>query len=111
MDRLILNLIRRLRPRIGWAQALLAFSVALCPAFAAGDSTLNRPASIFSWAGLLGLLLGLRMGQPRTENREPRTENREPPTTSPTTFRAGDDRRPTKDRSIRNTQYATRFTF
>jgi transglutaminase-like putative cysteine protease len=107
MDQMILNLIRHLRPRIGWAQTLLAFGVALCPASAASDSTLRLPADIFFWAGLLGLLLGLRMGRPRTENREPRTENREPRT---------ENREPTNDRrvaaqyAIRNTRYALRFT-
>jgi transglutaminase-like putative cysteine protease len=56
-------LIQRLRPRIGWRQAVLAFAVAFCPAITATDSRLDLPATGFFWAGFLGLLLGLRIGR------------------------------------------------
>jgi transglutaminase-like putative cysteine protease len=77
-------LARRTRPHIGWPATLLAFTVVLAPAVAAADSPLRLPSGIFAWAGLLALLLGLRF---------------------PTT----DDRRPTADHRIRNTQYAIRL--
>jgi transglutaminase-like putative cysteine protease len=64
MSTLLWNTIRRSRPRIGWRQATLALSVALCPAIAATDSRLVLPAGLFFWAGLIGLWVGLRAGRP-----------------------------------------------
>jgi hypothetical protein len=82
MSMIVQQLFRRSRPRVGWPLLILAFTAALTPAVAAANGPLNLPAATFGWAGLLGLLVGLR--GPRTENREPPrgypTENREPRT-------------------------------
>lgn len=55
-------LIRRLRPRVGWGAALLAFGAALSPALAAGGAELPLPGDQLGWGGFLGLVLGLRFG-------------------------------------------------
>ncbi|MBK9714760.1 MAG: DUF3488 domain-containing protein [Kouleothrix sp.] len=65
-------LARRFRPRIGWLLFVPALAAALCPAIAASDSKMELPVGIFSWAGLLGLPLGLWFG------REPSAGDRPP---------------------------------
>jgi hypothetical protein len=52
MNTLLLQLLQRLRPRIGWVQFALGVSVVLCTALAASNSKLNLPSNAFSWAGL-----------------------------------------------------------
>jgi transglutaminase-like putative cysteine protease len=78
-------LARRLRPRVGWPIALLALAVVLSPSVVASDSPLNLPALSFAWAGLIGLILGMR---------------------GPTT----DDRRRNTQHATRNTQQVSRIT-
>jgi transglutaminase-like putative cysteine protease len=60
MESLFRWLLRRLRPRVGWLLAGLALGAALCPALAAAESPLRLPARVVFWAGLIGLLLGMR---------------------------------------------------
>jgi len=72
MDDILWRLIQRLRPRIGWPQALLALVAAICPAFAAADSAIALPSGVFFWAGVVGLVVGMRGGQ-RTADEQPRS--------------------------------------
>jgi transglutaminase-like putative cysteine protease len=81
MEMLIVKLLQRFRPRIGWWLFTLAFVAALCPSVAAGDSELTLPAGLFAYAALLGLPLGLRFG--RTKRQESRTKSREPRSAPP----------------------------
>jgi len=69
MSTLLWNAARRVRPRVGWPQAILALGVAICPAIAATDSKLTLPAGLFFWAGVIGLWLGLRAGRPAADHR------------------------------------------
>jgi transglutaminase-like putative cysteine protease len=71
MDDILWRLTQRLRPRIGWPQALLALAAVLCPAFAAADSALTLPVGIFFWAGAVGLAVGMRGGR-RATSEQPR---------------------------------------
>lgn len=64
MDRLVLDLVVRLRPRVGWPIALLAIAAACAPGLAAYSASLALPATPLLWAGLLGAALGLRMARP-----------------------------------------------
>lgn len=75
MDEVILNLFRRIRPRIGWRRFALALAAVQCAAYAAATSSLRLPSGSFGWAALLGLLVGLALGQ-AAQNREPRIKNR-----------------------------------
>jgi transglutaminase-like putative cysteine protease len=67
------NVARRLRPRIGWDTAVLAFVAACAPAIAASGARLRLPAGSFFWSGVLGLALGLAaaraLGAPRPDLR------------------------------------------
>jgi transglutaminase-like putative cysteine protease len=63
MDDIFWRLIGRLRPRIGWPQALLALVAVICPSFAAADSAITLPIGIFFWAGVVGLGAGMRGGR------------------------------------------------
>jgi transglutaminase-like putative cysteine protease len=122
MNALLLYLIRRFRPRIGWFQGLLALAAALCPAFAAADSPLRLPAGVFWWAGLLGLLVGmrapsarrptLRRSSGRATDPSPPRFPRSLPVGGWSRGRAG-DRRPRDGvpYSSRFTLHASRFTF
>jgi transglutaminase-like putative cysteine protease len=53
------SFVRRVRPRAGWAVALLALVAAGAPAVAAAESSLRLPAGVLWWAGALGLLVGM----------------------------------------------------
>ncbi|HEX9439473.1 MAG TPA: hypothetical protein VF909_07325, partial [Roseiflexaceae bacterium] len=66
-NKLLRRLIRWFRPRVGWPSALLALATVLCPALAVTDSPLKLPAVLFGWAGLIGLLAGMR--GPMTDDR------------------------------------------
>jgi len=81
MNTLLLRLLRRLRPRIGWVQFALGLAVALCTASAASASKMNLPVDTFFWAGLLGLVLGLWIGRPAGERRR---DSAQPARTGPT---------------------------
>src|SRR5215208_7031350 len=67
MNTLLVKLLRRLRPRIGWVQFSLGLAVVLCTAFAASGSKLNLPAEAFFWAGLIGFLLGQWFARPTAD--------------------------------------------
>jgi transglutaminase-like putative cysteine protease len=60
------QLFHRPRPRVGWTLLVLGLAAVLTPAVAANNSLLSLPAATFGWAGLLGLLIGLRA--PGAEN-------------------------------------------
>jgi transglutaminase-like putative cysteine protease len=62
------------RPRVGWPLLILALAAALSPSVAAADGPLNLPAGTFGWAGLLGLLIGLRGPRTENQNKEQRTK-------------------------------------
>jgi transglutaminase-like putative cysteine protease len=104
----LLRLMHRFRPRIGWRQVLLALCAALCPSFAATDGQLELPAGMFFWAGLLGLLIGLRIGRPATSPSTLRQAQEVPQEGLP--LRTS-DRRPEPNHATRMTFYALRFTF
>lgn len=63
MEEILWRLILRMRPRVGWPQALLALLAASCPAFAAADSALQLPIGGFFWAGVVGVGVGMRGGR------------------------------------------------
>jgi transglutaminase-like putative cysteine protease len=60
---LLRYLLIRFAPRVGWPLALLALAAAWSPSLAASSSTLALSESIVFWAGLGGVLLGLRAGR------------------------------------------------
>ncbi len=72
MNTLLLQLLRRFRPRIGWVQFSFGLTVVLCTALAASDSKLNLPADAFFWAGLIGFLLGQWFGRPTADHNSAR---------------------------------------
>lgn len=72
MNMLIAMLVRRLRPRVGWGQFVLALGATLCCALAAADGKPALPAAGFVWAGLGGLMIGLRLGRPGRADARPR---------------------------------------
>lgn len=63
MDRLLLLIFTRLRPRVGWLQFMLALSALLCIALAATTSPLKLPSAYIGWASTAGLMLGLWLGR------------------------------------------------
>ncbi len=71
METLLWNILRALRPRIGWLQFTLALAAISCAAVAASSSPLDLPSGRFSWARALGLLLGLWLGRPRPKAQPP----------------------------------------
>jgi transglutaminase-like putative cysteine protease len=85
MSTFLPQLFRRPRPRVGWTLLILGLAVVFSPAVAATESPLGLPAATFGWAGLLGLLIGLR--GPGAKNRSTTNDQR---------------------RRIRNTQHVTR---
>ncbi|HEY3230462.1 MAG TPA: hypothetical protein VGJ87_14665, partial [Roseiflexaceae bacterium] len=72
-NQLLRRLIRWFRPRVGWPAALLGLATVLCPALAVTDSPLNLPVALFGWAGLIGLLAGMR--GPTTDDRRSMRRN------------------------------------
>jgi hypothetical protein len=65
MERVAIYLFRRLTPRVGWPIALLVIGAAACPSIAATDGGLPLPAELLFWAGVVGVILGLRAARAR----------------------------------------------
>lgn len=80
MELFFLAMLRRLRPREGWALLLLAVAALLCVQQAAASSSMALPVAAVGWLGLLGLLLGRRIP---TEASPPRSATRAAPRLQP----------------------------
>jgi transglutaminase-like putative cysteine protease len=63
MEHLLFSFIKRFAPRIGWPVATLMLVAACCPALAASEGGLPLPGGLIFWAGVGGMLLGLRAGR------------------------------------------------
>lgn len=66
------SLLARLRPRVGWITTALALVAACAPAIAASSSPLRLPAANFMWAGIVALLLGMRVSPSAQPSPSPR---------------------------------------
>lgn len=69
MARLLLYIVRRIAPRVGWSLALLSIAAAWSPSIAANEGALSLPSGLIFWAGSAGVLIGLRAGRTRLPGR------------------------------------------
>lgn len=69
MARLLVYIVRRIAPRVGWSLALLSIAAAWSPSIAANEGALSLPSGLIFWAGSAGVLIGLRAGRTRLPGR------------------------------------------
>jgi transglutaminase-like putative cysteine protease len=78
METFLLALLRRMRPREGWALLLLAVAALICVQQAAASSSMVLPVAAVGWLGLLGLVVGRRIAIDRPALRGAAPQARRP---------------------------------